>query len=581
MKSLYKIKFLVNRFLEVQSSDPDDARQRRILNIILTLVGSLGLVSSILAWALVASGIMPRQEISDILIASFAMFIGSVLTFIVNRYGSGLIAGTMFILLVMFATFFSDTPYELSNGRSVYLFVLPIVISSFLLGSRSTFVFYILSSIELGIVAVLAGGPVYTPVFAYIAFFIVAFISWLASRSLEQALKELRTTNLNLDNLVEQKTQELATTLMRELILSGRNQAILNSIADGVIVFDENNTAILANPALSQLTETPIHDLINKHVNDFTQNKSLPPVAQGMLLELLDNPQKSATGMRINWGTKTLSTSIARVRDAGNKYIGTVAVFRDVTREVELEKMKDTFMGIVSHELRTPLNAILGYAEMFKEGIYGPISEKQQGISTRIMTNTERLLAIVSDLLDQAQIQSGKLKIQMNRCMPVELLDGVHGVMDRIAIEKGIDFITELDPAIPTVLMGDLQRLQQITVNLASNAIKFTEKGSVCVKISLLDKNNWQIQTIDTGNGIPKEALAYIFESFRQVDDANTRQHGGVGLGLSIVKQLAELMKGKVIVESEIGKGSIFTVNLPLILPELSQTKPLPRSIHE
>lgn len=562
----------INRFLEVQSTDPDDARQRRILNIILTLVGALGLVSSILAWTLVNSGAMPPKEINDILIASFAMFVGSVITFIVNRHGSGLIAGTMFILLVMVAIFFSDTPYELSNGRSVYLFLLPIIISSFLLGSNATFVFYVLSSIELGIVAVLAGGPVYTPVFAYVAFFIVAVISWLSSRSLEQALKDLRATNLNLDNLVEQKTQELASTLTRELIMAGRNQAILNSIADGVIVFDEHNISILANPALSQLTETPIHEMVNKEISDFAQNQSLSPVERVTLLGLLENPKKkSATGLRISWGKKTLSTSIARVRDTGNNYIGTVAVFRDITHEVELEKMKDTFMGIVSHELRTPLNAILGYAEMLKEGVYGTISEKQQTIFTRIMTNTERLLAIVSDLLDQAQIQSGKLKIKLIPCRPADLLENVHNVMERIAAGKGIDFITELDPAMPTTIMGDPQRLQQIIINLSNNAIKFTPKGSVCIKISMVDAQNWQIQSIDTGSGIPQEALGYIFESFRQVDDANTREHGGVGLGLSIVKQLAEIMKGKVTVESEIEKGSTFTVTLPLIKTEITQ----------
>jgi len=571
MNSLNNIRLNINRFLEVQSSDPDDARQRRILNIILTLVGSLGLVSSILAWVLVGTGVMPHEEINDILMASFAMFIGSVLTFIVNRYVSGLIAGTIFILLVMFAIFFADTPLELSDGRSVYLFLLPIIISSFLLGSRSTFVFYILSSIELAIVAVLAGGPVYTPIFAYVAFFIVAFISWLSSRSLEQALKDLRATNLNLDNLVEQKTQELATTLTRELIVAGRNQAILNSIADGVIVFDEYNMAILANPALSQLTETPIHNLVNKGLMDFVQNKSISPATRGTLLGLLENPRKSATGMRISWGNKTLSTSIARVRDTGNKYIGTVAVFRDVTQEVELEKMKDTFMGIVSHELRTPLNAILGYAEMFKEGIYGPLTEKQQGISTRIMTNTERLLVIVSDLLDQAQIQSGKLKIKLIPCKPADLLENIHSDMDKIAKEKGIDFITELDPALPSVITGDPQRLQQIMINLANNAIKFTSKGSVCIRISLLDEKHWRIQSIDTGSGIPHEALGYIFESFRQVDAINTREHGGVGLGLSIVKQLAEIMKGKVSVESEIGKGSIFTVTLPIVIADITQ----------
>jgi PAS domain S-box-containing protein len=359
-----------NHFLEVQTSDPDDSRQRRILNIILTLSGSLGLFAAIIALILVITGFMPATDTPAILMAAISISLGSAIIFLINRYSSGLIAGTLFILLVMFAVFFSDTPFELSKGRSVYLFLLPIVFASFILGSRSTFIFYILSSIELGIVSLIGGGKFISPIFAYVAFFIVAFISWLSSRSLEQTLEDLRATNTNLDKLVEQKTQELATTLTRELIVAGRNQAILNSIADGVIVFDENNIAILANPALSQLTETPIHNLVNKEVIDFAQNKSLSPVAQDKLLELLENPRKSAAGMRFNWGNKTLSTSIARVRDDGNKYIGTVAVFRDVTREVELEKMKDTFMGIVSHELRTPLNAILGYAEMFKEGVY-------------------------------------------------------------------------------------------------------------------------------------------------------------------------------------------------------------------
>jgi len=208
MNSMNKLKLGLNRFLEVQSSDPDDARQRRTLNTILAFMGSLGFVASILALALVISGVMPSHDAPAILTASFSLLGGSIIIYLINRYGSGVIAGTLFILLVMFAIFFADTPFELSKGRSVYLFLLPIIISSFLLGSRSTFIFYILSTIELGIVSIIAGGQIYSPIFAYVAFFIVAFISWLSSRSLESALKDLRTTNLNLDNLVEQKTQD-------------------------------------------------------------------------------------------------------------------------------------------------------------------------------------------------------------------------------------------------------------------------------------------------------------------------------------------------------------------------------------
>jgi signal transduction histidine kinase len=187
------------------------------------------------------------------------------------------------------------------------------------------------------------------------------------------------------------------------------------------------------------------------------------------------------------------------------------------------------------------------------------------------MNSTQRLLTIVSDLLDQAQIQSGKLKIRTVSCKPAEMLEGLHGVMDRIALDKGIEFKTELDPAMPAVIMGDPQRLQQVMINLANNAIKFTDRGSVSVRILRLDGSNWQIRTTDTGGGIPADAQEYIFETFRQVESSAIRQHGGVGLGLSIVKQLVELMQGKIAIDSEVGKGSTFTVTLPILINDDSQ----------
>jgi two-component system, sensor histidine kinase and response regulator len=389
-------------------------------------------------------------------------------------------------------------------------------------------------------------------------------------------LQELRVINADLDKIVEQKTFELANTLSRELVLAGRNHAILNSIADGVIVFDAENRSILANPALSHLTNTSMDDLINKGMMDFVQKEALTPSTRGTLLGLLDHPEATPAGKRIVWGKKTLSASVARVQDDLGGNLGVVGVFRDVTREVELENMKNTFMAIVSHELRTPLSAILGFAEMLKEGVYGSVNDKQHNISERIMNNTQRLLGIVSDLLDQAQIEAGRLKIQVAPCKPAEMLDALHGVMQKIAADKGVEFVTELDPSLPPVILGDPQRLQQIMVNLANNAIKFTEKGSVSVNLSRLDETNWQIRVTDTGGGIPVEAQEYIFETFRQVDGASTRQHGGVGLGLSIVRQLVELMKGKITLESELGKGSVFLATLPLIKHEgTAATTPL------
>ena len=570
-----RIKLTYDRLVDVPSSDPDDARRRKLLNII--LVGMLFVAGGVLLATLILmlTSALKSNDAAFLVVASFATMGGVIVFYLINRLWSGALASISFLVFLMFVITLADSPSELSNGRSIFLFAIPIIVASVLIGSNSTFVFYLLCSAELIALSIISGNSPVDAVFPITAFFFLAIISWLSARSLEQALKDLRIINTNLDKLVDQKTQELALTLSRELIMAGRNQAILNSIADGVIVFDQNNTAILANPALGQLMETPIDNLMNRGITDFIENESISPATRDMLSELLNSSRKSATGMRINWGNKTLSTSVASVNTPESGNMGTVAVFRDVTHEVELEKMKDTFMGIVSHELRTPLNAILGYAEMLREGVYGAINEKQMSITGRVMTNTERLLTIVTDLLDQAQIQSGKLKIQMVLCRPVELLDALHGVMDKIAADKGLEFVTELDPAMPSFMMGDPQRLQQIMVNLANNAVKFTNKGSVRVHLSRVDENNWSIKTIDTGDGIPKEAQEFIFETFRQVEGASTRQHGGVGLGLSIVKHLVELMRGRITVESELGKGSIFTAVLPLIVrDEVQKTIP-------
>jgi PAS domain S-box-containing protein len=463
----------------------------------------------------------------------------------------------------MFA--FSDTPEQISNGRSSFVFFIPIAVSSLLLAPASSFIFAIVGGILMTILAHLDNNRL-PNIPTIISSFSLALVSWLSSRSLEQALKDLRTTNAELDQRVEDRTRELSAALSREKIEAGRREAILNSIADGVVVFDRNGMAILANPSIAHLLNKPQEKILGSGLNDLLASNELKAGDRGKIAALLEKSAHELSNFRVQLGKKTLSVNAADVRDDRNHPIGTVAVLRDFTNEAELEQMKNTFIAIVSHELRTPLNAILGYAEMLKEAVYGQINEKQKNASARIMMNAQRLLGIVTDLLDQAQIEAGKLKIQVAPCKPAELLDNLHGVMDKIVSDKNINLITELDPAMPATIIGDPQRLQQILVNLTNNAVKFTDRGSIHVKIRPNhDGKTWQIQTLDTGSGIPEDAREYIFETFRQVEGASTREHGGVGLGLAIVKQLVELMNGKITVESEIAKGSTFTVTLPLI----------------
>jgi len=175
---------------------------------------------------------------------------------------------------------------------------------------------------------------------------------------------------------------------------------------------------------------------------------------------------------------------------------------------------------------------------------------------------------MLNDLLDQAQIEAGKLAVRSEAVRPKELLESLHGTMDKITSDKGLTLSSTLDPSMPEIIKGDNTRLQQILVNLVNNAVKFTDSGTILTNISRRTPTEWAIEVTDTGVGIPENEIPHIFDTFRQVDGTTTRQHGGFGLGLSIVKQLVELMSGKIKVKSEPGSGSTFTVILPL---EISQ----------
>jgi PAS domain S-box-containing protein len=565
MVSYNRARIILNSFLEVSSVDPDDARRRRLLNIILATAGIISLLSAVATLFIIVAKITQPQDALFILIASFASLFGLIIIYFINRYKSGTLASNLFLFLLMIVITLADDPIRLVNGRSLFLFILPIIIAGVLLGSKATFVFYGLSSMEIIILTGYVGLKPAESMIPILSFLLPTTIIWLSARSLEQALRDLRTINTDLDQLVAERTHALAESLTREHIEVGRNQAILNSIADGVVVFNADNISILVNPALSQLTETPVKNMTGMALNEFVRTGELSPASRGMIISLIEHPEKIEAGTRVEWGKKTLSVSIARVQDiTTNENIGTVAVFRDVTREAELEKMKNTFVAIVSHELRTPLNAIMGHVEMLKESIFGPMNEKQSAVLVRIMVNTRRLLAMVGDLLDEAQMKAGKLSMQKQPIATTSLLENLHITMDKIAKDKGLYLTDEFDPTMPEIIAGDPKRLQQILVNLVSNSVKFTEKGGIHIRILRSDKDHWTIEVTDTGSGIPDQEIPRIFETFRQFESFTTRQHGGFGLGLSIVKQLVELMDGEITIRSELDKGSTFIITLPL-----------------
>ena len=273
------------------------------------------------------------------------------------------------------------------------------------------------------------------------------------------------------------------------------------------------------------------------------------------------------------------------------KIIGTLTIIEDVTervaREGELQaqvearsrllsseklarndaeranRLKDEFLATISHELRNPLNAILGWAHMLRLGKLTP-PNVDRAVET-IYRNAKSQAQLVADLLDVSRIISGKLRLDVR---PVDLLSIVNAAIDSIrpaADAKSIRLQTILDPAAGPI-SGDADRLQQIVWNLLTNAVKFTPKGGrVQVKVQRVD-SHVEIVVTDSGVGISKEFLPYVFDRFRQADASTTRIHGGLGLGLSIVHQLVDLHGGSVSVHSDgEGKGASFTIILPFV----------------
>lgn len=271
--------------------------------------------------------------------------------------------------------------------------------------------------------------------------------------------------------------------------------------------------------------------------------------------------QRTAELVQVN---ADLTTEIAKREQTEEALI----LARD--QAIAANRFKSELLAKVSHELRTPLGGILGHAEMMQVGLYGTTTEEQAAALKTIVKSTHYLAALVSQLLEQAQLEAGKLKLNLQPFVVAEVVQDTLLELYVIAQNKGLALTSTIAPNVPEQIVSDRLRIQQILTNLTSNALKFTEQGEVSLNLFCASKNHLIIQVTDTGSGIPVEARKLIFEPFGQVDGSITRKHGGTGLGLSIVKQLTDLMGGRIELASEIGQGSSFSVILPIQIREES-----------
>jgi signal transduction histidine kinase len=223
---------------------------------------------------------------------------------------------------------------------------------------------------------------------------------------------------------------------------------------------------------------------------------------------------------------------------------------------------KSQFLANMSHELRTPLNAILGYTELILDGIYGETPEKAQVVLNRVQSNGRHLLGLINDVLDLSKIEAGQLTLSLTDYSMKDVVYNVFSAVEPLANDKKLGFKVEAQPDMPKG-RGDERRLTQVVLNLVGNAIKFSDQGAVVIKATSTD-GSFTVAVQDNGPGISEADQSKIFEEFQQADNSATKKKGGTGLGLSISRRIVEMHGGKLWVESELGKGSVFSFTLPI-----------------
>ena len=234
-------------------------------------------------------------------------------------------------------------------------------------------------------------------------------------------------------------------------------------------------------------------------------------------------------------------------------------------QNIQLQKsynLKSEFLATMSHELRTPLNAIMGFSQLLLRQFPDPLSEQQQNLVQRILNNSQSLLDMINEMLDFSKIEAGKLELKPQKFELNYLIKLTVEELRSLAVPKQLELITDINLT-DTYLIQDSNFIKRTLINLLSNAIKFTESGTVTVKAREIDENIIAISVTDTGMGIAPEDRDKIFQAFRQVDQSFTRQHAGTGLGLAITQSLVKMMGGQISLESALGRGATFTVEIP------------------
>lgn len=382
--------------------------------------------------------------------------------------------------------------------------------------------------------------------------------------------------NAELYKLIREQSEQLGSMMRAEREETAKTVAMLESVADGVMVVDSQSKVILFNAAAEHIFELDRSQIVGEPIKKFISIWGKAGETWGAALEEWTHAQETELTRhfledRLDLGDKVISVHLAPVVYVASglpEFLGTVSVFRDITKDVELDRMQREWVSTVSHELRTPMTSIKGYADLLILGAVGPVSDPQRNFLEIIKNNADRLSTLVNDLLDISRIETGRMKLDMKA---IDLYDLVEMVINNLRgrreqEEKEMSISTSLPQNLPHV-KGDIDRVTQILTNLLDNAFNYTPSGG---KITLAADSQpreklVRIAVTDTGIGIAAEDQIKILDRFYRSDHPDVQKVSGTGLGLAIVHHLVEMHGGELSIYSEgIGKGSTFSFTLPI-----------------
>jgi PAS domain S-box-containing protein len=386
--------------------------------------------------------------------------------------------------------------------------------------------------------------------------------------------------NSDLYAFITDQADQLGAALQAQLEEAAKNRAILESIADGVLVLDHNGTVLLVNPAAEELLGFVAEALEGEHARHMLGLGKTPihrDLAESLYAELRQRLELGgqaasipAGSVRLEAGTRVLAATITPLIITLGGAPGLVAALRDISREAEVERLKNEFISTVSHELRTPMTSIKGYTDLLFLGMAGGLTDAQRNFLKIIKSNADRLTALVNDILDISRIETGRMRLTIESLHLGQIVHQVVVSFEEQYREKGTT-LTWQDPGPLPEVRGDAARVTQVLSNLVANAWQYTPAGGQ-VTISLQPSDGFlQVDIADTGIGISSDDVSRIFDRFYRADHPVVRETEGTGLGLAIVKMFVELLGGEIWLESELGVGSTFSFTLPLstiVLPE-------------